>query len=71
MATDNLATSDHGNVTPLKGMPDNPGRDPKAKKRPGEKGSIGDQALMDAVIIVAIAWLVILFLALSLKNHNV
>lgn len=70
MATDNIATSE-SNVTELKGMPKNPGNDPKARKRPGEKGSMGDQALMDAIVIVAIAWLVILFLALSLRNHNV
>lgn len=69
--TDNIATSDPDKVTPLKGTPQNPGRDPKAKKRPGEKGSMGDQALMDAIIIVAIAWAVILFFALSLRKHNV
>lgn len=70
MPTDNIATSEE-NVTHLKGTPANPGNDPKARKRAGEKGSMGDQALMDAIVIVALAWLVILFLALSLRNHNV
>lgn len=58
------------NVTVLKGMPGNPGRDPKAKDKTG-KGSIGDVALKDAIILVVAAWLVILFLAYTLRNHNV
>lgn len=57
------------NVVDLKGMPANPGRDPKAQVE--GKGSIGDKALMDAIMIVVLAWAVILFLAFSLRHHNV
>lgn len=63
-ASEDSATAD------LKGMPTNPGRDPKKSERPG-KGSIGDTALMDALIIVALAWAFLIFLALSLRSHNI
>ncbi len=53
----------------LKGMPSNPAREPKSKKT--GKGSIGDTALRDALMIVVIAWLILLFLAYSLRHHNV
>jgi len=54
----------------LKGMPSNPARDPKSKSKTG-KGSIGDTALRDALMIVVAAWLILLFLAYSLRHHNV
>lgn len=57
-------------IVNLKGMPGNPGRDPKARNRSG-KGTIGDQAFMDALIIVVIAWVILLFFYFSLRNHNV
>ena len=57
-------------VVNLKGTPANPGREPRKRPLAG-KGSIGDQAFMDAVIMVAIAWLFLVFLAYSLRNHNV
>jgi len=56
--------------TDLKGTPDNPGRDPKAKDKSG-RGTIGDKALMDGIVIVVGAWLVLIFLVMSLRNHNV
>ena len=37
----------------------------------GEKGSVGDQALMDAVLIVGIAWVILLLLCFSLRSHNI
>lgn len=46
-------------------------REPVPPKNAGSKGSLGDQAVMDAVIIVAIAWAVLLFLAFTLRNHNI
>ena len=46
-------------------------REPEAPARAGDKGSPGDQALMDALIIVGIAWAVLIFLFLSLRRHNV
>lgn len=69
MATDNIATEPE-NVVQLKGTKANPARDPKRRSREG-KGSIGDVAFMDAVVIVAIAWAFLLFLAFSLRHHNV
>lgn len=53
---------------PLKGSPQNPARDPKVKTG---KGSMGDKALTDAMIIVIAAWLFLLFLYFSLRHHNV
>lgn len=58
------------NVTSLKGMPDNPGRDPKAKDKSG-RGTIGDNALMDGIVIVVLAWVILVFLVMSLRHHNV
>lgn len=54
----------------LKGMPDNPGRDPKVMAKNG-RGSIGDTAFMDGIIIIAVAWALVLFLAWSLRSHIV
>lgn len=64
-----MATEDE-KVTHLAGTPANPAREPRKKPRDG-KGSIGDTAFMDAVIIVALAWAFLLFLAYSLRNDNV
>lgn len=65
----NMATEKE-NVVNLKGTPQNPGRDPKSKNRDG-RGTIGDTAFRDAVVIVALAWAFLIFLALSLRHHNV
>lgn len=47
-------------------------REPQgATAAPGDKGSAGDRALMDAVFIVLGAWLILFFLAYSLRAHNV
>lgn len=46
-------------------------REPVGPKRAGDKGSMGDRALMDAVVIVAAAWLILLILGFSLHRHNV
>lgn len=45
-------------------------REPKGPVRAGAKGTRGDQALMDAILIVVIAWAILFFLAFSLRNHN-
>jgi hypothetical protein len=63
-------TAEDATVVELKGMPKNPARDPAKRPKEG-KGSIGDVAFKDAVIIVAIAWAFLLFLAISLRHHNV
>lgn len=46
-------------------------REPVGPKRAGDKGSMGDRALMDAVLIVAASWIVLLLLGFSLHRHNV
>jgi hypothetical protein len=57
-------------VMHLVGTKDNPTREPR-KRPPSGKGSIGDVAFMDSVIIVVAAWSLVLFLYMSLRNHNV
>jgi hypothetical protein len=46
-------------------------REPKGPKRSGDKGTMGDQALMDALVIVVAAWVVLLLLGFSLRRYNV
>lgn len=46
-------------------------REPVGPKRSGDKGSMGDRALMDAIVIVVAAWAVLLVLAFTLHRHNV
>ena len=55
---------------PLAGTKGNPAHDPTRKGKEG-KGSIGDKALMDGIIIVVLAWVLLLFLGYSLRHHNV
>lgn len=45
-------------------------REPVGPKRAGDKGSVGDVALMDAIAIVVAAWLILFLLAFTLRNHN-
>lgn len=46
-------------------------REPVGPKNAASKGSVGDVALMDAIGIVVGAWLLLFFLAFSLRRHNV
>lgn len=46
-------------------------REPKVKAQGGDKGSVGDQALMDAVLILAAAWLLLVLLGFSVRGSNV
>jgi hypothetical protein len=46
-------------------------REPVGPKTAGDKGTPGDMAVMDAVMIVGAAWLILFFLAFSLRRHNV
>ena len=46
-------------------------REPKAPKRAGDPGSVGDQALKDAMMIIIACYVFLFFLALSLRKHNV
>lgn len=46
-------------------------REPVGPKNAASKGSIGDQALMDALLIVMGAWAILFILTFSLRRHNV
>lgn len=46
-------------------------REPVGPKTAGDKGTPGDMAVMDAVMIVGAAWLLLFFLAFTLRRHNV
>jgi hypothetical protein len=46
-------------------------REPVGPKVAGDRGTPGDQALMDAITIVVIAWAVLFLLAFSLRRHNI
>lgn len=37
----------------------------------GSAKSVGDQAFNDAVVIIAIAWVVLFLLAFTLRRHNI
>lgn len=52
-------------------QPINMTREPVGPKNAASKGSVGDVALMDSLIIVGVAWLVVFFFAFSLRRHNV
>ena len=45
-------------------------REPVGPKRAGDKGSVGDQALMDAVAIILACWVVLFLLFFSLRRHS-
>lgn len=64
-------TTEQTNVVNLKGTTANPARDPKVTAKAGNKGSIGDIALNDALIIVVVAWLILIFLVVSLRHHSI
>lgn len=46
-------------------------REPVGPKNAGSKGSAGDVALMDAVAIVLLAWVILFLLGFSLRRHNI
>lgn len=46
-------------------------REPVGPKTAGDKGTPGDMAVMDAVLIVGICWAVLVLLMFSLRRHNV
>jgi hypothetical protein len=60
-----------GNEDERQGRPIVTTREPVGPKNAGSKGSPGDVALMDAVTIVVLAWLVLFLLWFSLRRHNV
>jgi hypothetical protein len=46
-------------------------REPVGPRTPGAKGTNGDRALMDGLIIVGVAWAFLFFFVFSLRAHNV
>ncbi len=46
-------------------------REPVGPKNAASKGGTGDQALMDAVVIVLAAWAILFLLGFSLRKHNI
>jgi hypothetical protein len=46
-------------------------REPAGPKRAGDKGTPGDVALMDAVMLVGACWIFIFLLYFSLRRHNI
>jgi len=46
-------------------------REPKGPKRAGDPGTMGDQALIDSIILIVLAWVVLLFLGFSLRAFNI
>lgn len=45
--------------------------EPKGPIKKGGKGSMGEQAFNDAVVIVGICWLVLFVLVFSLRSYNI
>jgi hypothetical protein len=46
-------------------------REPVGPVHAGDKGGIGDQALMDALLLIGLSWAFIFFLGFSLRAFNV
>jgi predicted metal-binding membrane protein len=53
------------------GRPISMTREPVGPKNAASKGSIGDTALKDGLIIVGCAWAVLFLLMFSLRRHNI
>jgi hypothetical protein len=64
---------DAGQVSPpLVGTKENPARDPSATAKGNTmKGTVGDRALMDSIVLISIAWALLFMLFFSLRGHNV
>lgn len=43
----------------------------KGKSKKSNNRSIGDQAFLDAMLIIGGAWLVLIFLVYTLRAHNI
>jgi hypothetical protein len=46
-------------------------REPVGPKAAGDKGTLGDQALMDALVFLGLGWATLLFLMFSLRSFNI
>lgn len=62
---------DSGPVSPpLAGTKGNPAHDPTSRKNAG-KDTVGDRALMDSIVLVGGAWVALVLLWYSVRNHNI
>lgn len=64
-----IATDDSRQVPPVLAT----SNEPKVTKRDknGAPVSVGTQALNDALILIVICWAILIFLAWSLRAHNI
>lgn len=46
-------------------------REPVGPAHAGDKGGLGDKALMDAVYLVGACWALLFFLSFSLRGFNI
>ena len=46
-------------------------REPKGPVKAGSPGGIGDQALMDALLLIIVCWVILLLLGFSLRGFNI
>ena len=61
-----MATEDNRQGRAITGV-----REPVGPKKAGSPGTMGDQALRDALIMVLIAWAILFALAFTLRRHNI
>lgn len=46
-------------------------REPQGPVKAGEKGSIGDRALLDGLFIIGACWLLLFLITGTLRGHNI
>lgn len=46
-------------------------REPKGPIKPGQQGSIGDQALLDSIGLIVLCWVILFLLGFSLRSFNI
>lgn len=46
-------------------------REPVKPVSAGDKGGLGDQALMDAILLVGASWAILFFFSFSLRSFNI
>ncbi len=53
------------------GRPISMTREPVGPKNAGSPGSVGDVALKDAIALVLVCWIIVIFFMFSLRRFNV
>ena len=46
-------------------------REPTGVTAPGTKGTVGDQALMDGIYLIVLAWVIVFAIAISLNKYSI